>query len=114
MSNRIKNHPILGNLNDEYCTFFFDEKQVKARFGETIAAALLANNTRILRYHEASGSPRGIYCNIGHCFECRVNVNGQNGVRACMTVVKEGMDVHSQHSLPQPFQKGVWEENETK
>ncbi|SDI06352.1 (2Fe-2S)-binding protein [Alteribacillus bidgolensis] len=109
MDNRIKHHPILGDLNHcSYFTFDFDGKTINAREGETVAAALLANEIRTLRRHEATGNPRGFYCNIGHCFECRVEVDGQHGVRACMTLAKKGMSIRSLHSLPKPFQKGKW------
>ena len=98
---RIINHPVLGKLNDRnLLSFQFDGKPVKAYEDETIAASLLANGVRKLRVHEESGTPRGIYCNIGHCMECRVNVNGQANVRACLTVVEEGMVVESGNQLP--------------
>jgi len=98
---RIINHPVLGKLNDRnLLSFQFDGKPVEAYEDETIAASLLANGVRKLRVHEESGTPRGIYCNIGHCMECRVNVNGQANVRACLTVVEEGMVVESGNQLP--------------
>ncbi|MCK9918121.1 (2Fe-2S)-binding protein, partial [Microbacteriaceae bacterium K1510] len=65
-----------------------------------------ANGIRHLRIHEEKGTPRGIYCNIGHCFECRVTVNGIPGVRACLTLVEAGMDVQSGEQLPAPLKKG--------
>ncbi|MFZ4453157.1 (2Fe-2S)-binding protein [Salibacterium aidingense] len=104
--NRITDHPVLGRTEKKCIEFFLDDTKMSARSGETIAAALLANNIRTLRYHEASGSPRGIYCNIGHCFECRVEVDGKTGVRACMTEVCSGMRVYRQQQLPRPFQEG--------
>jgi len=98
---RIIDHPVLGKLNDRnLLSFQFDGKPVEAYEDETIAASLLANGVRKLRVHEESGTPRGIYCNIGHCMECRVNVNGQANVRACLTVVEEGMVVESGNQLP--------------
>jgi sarcosine oxidase subunit alpha len=30
---------------------------------------------------------------MGTCFECRVTVDGQAGVRACLLTVREGMQV---------------------
>ena len=66
---RITHHPILGSLNNsQHITFQFNG-QYEAYEHETIAA-LLANGIRTLRVHEDSGTPRGIYCNIGHCSEC--------------------------------------------
>jgi sarcosine oxidase subunit alpha len=64
---------------------------------------LLANGIRRLRVHEEQGTPRGIFCNIGHCMECRVTVDGLPGIRACLTPVREGMVVLSGVRLPTPF-----------
>ncbi|WP_088032160.1 (2Fe-2S)-binding protein [Evansella clarkii] len=103
MSGRITDHPVLGKLPEtRFVTFSFNNQEYEGAEGESIAAALLANGVRMLRYHEESGSPRGIYCNIGHCFECRVTVDGEPGVRACLTPVKEGMTVESSGKLPSP------------
>jgi sarcosine oxidase subunit alpha len=98
---RIIHHPILGNL-DEYhpCSFYFNGVKYEAHENESIAAALLANGIRALRLHEESGSPRGIYCNIGHCMECRVTVNGQPNVRACLTPVQKNMVVENGKQHP--------------
>ncbi|MBP1969148.1 sarcosine oxidase subunit alpha [Virgibacillus natechei] len=105
MSNkRITKHPVLGNLDNQTAvTFTFDGKTYEGYEGDTIASALLANGIRQLRVHEESGKPRGIYCNIGHCFECRVTIDEKAGVRACMTEVKEGMVVKSGTTQPLPL-----------
>lgn len=100
MTLRITDHPILENPEKKKAvTFIFNDKQYTGYEYETIAAALLANGIRTLRHHEESGSPRGVYCNIGHCFECRVKVNGKQGVRACLTPIKENMVVESHGKL---------------
>ena len=103
-SNRIMDHPVLGKLDDrKKITFTFEGKTYEGFEGDTIASALLANGVRQLRVHENSGTPRGIYCNIGHCFECRVTIDDQPGFRACMTEVKEGMVVDSGKVQPSPL-----------
>ena len=105
---RIINHPILGKLEDrKIVPFIFDGKQYEAFENETIAAALLANGIRKLRVHEDNGTPRGFYCNIGHCMECRVTVNNQANVRACLTVVEKDMVVESGKHLPNIVRKMV-------
>jgi len=107
MSGRIEHHPILGPLHSrKRIGFIFDGRTFQGYEGETIAAALLANGVRTLRYHEESGAPRGIYCNIGHCYECRVTVEGKGNIRACLTTIKEGMTIRSGQKLPAPFKKG--------
>ena len=107
MSQRILNHPVLGSLHQGKSVHFtFNETSYTAYEGETIAAALLASGVRSLRVHEEKGTPRGIYCNIGHCYECRVTVNGVPTVRACMTLVQDGMDVTAGIVLPTPLKQG--------
>ncbi len=105
---RILDHPVFGKIHErELVSFQFDEKTYQAYKDETIAAALLANGVRKLRVHEESGTPRGIYCNIGHCMECRVTVNGQANTRACLTVVEQGMIVESGKQLPNIIKRMV-------
>lgn len=101
MTDRIIKHPILKNLeNSSYVNFQFDEVTYQGIKNESLSAALLANDVRTLRLHEESGDPRGIYCNIGHCYECRVTVNGKSDVRACLTCVEEDMVVESGKVIP--------------
>lgn len=72
--------------------FTFDGTEVRAHEGETVAAALWAHGVRAVR--SSSAGPRGIYCNMGICFECLVRVDGR-AVRSCMTLVSEGLQVES-------------------
>ncbi|WP_040982610.1 (2Fe-2S)-binding protein [Oceanobacillus jeddahense] len=96
MSARIEDHPVLGSLsNNTKLTFTFNHQTVEALEGDTIASALLAEGYQELRKHDVSGNGRGIYCNIGHCFECRVQLEDRQVVRACVTAVKDGMAVYS-------------------
>ncbi len=106
-SMRVVHHPILGDIEkQEEVTIYFDGKQYEAYEGDTIASALLASGVRTLRCHEDKGTPRGIYCNIGHCFECRVRVNGKNTVRACITPVENNLQIESGLSLSTMSIKG--------
>lgn len=103
-TNRIIDHPVLGKLENETpITFTFDGKTYEGFEGDTIASALLANGIRQLRVHEETGAPRAIYCNIGHCFECRVTINETDTVRACMTPIQNNMIVESGKMQPAPF-----------
>lgn len=96
MTMRVTHHPVLDNIDHQkQVTIFFNEQTYQAYEGDTIASALMAEGVKTLRHHEVSGKGRGVYCNIGHCFECRVRVNGTQVVRACLTPVSEGMDIHS-------------------
>jgi predicted molibdopterin-dependent oxidoreductase YjgC len=70
---------------------FVDGEALEAPAGQSIAAALLASGRAALR-PSPSGQPRGLYCGIGVCQECRVRADGRV-VRACVTPVTAGMRV---------------------
>ena len=70
----------------------FDGAPIEAHAGETVAAALWAAGVRALRRSSACGEPRGIYCNMGICYDCLVRIEGRD-VRACMTPVRDGLVV---------------------
>lgn len=76
--------------------FVLDGERVVAYPGETIAAALLAAGQRVVRHTARRGEPRGLYCAMGVCGECAMTVNGEAGVRTCMTAVVAGMIVNRQ------------------
>jgi len=54
---------------------------------------------RVIRHSERGGQPRGVLCGIGHCFECRVKVNGERNLRSCLTPLREEMVVESQQRI---------------
>jgi glycine/D-amino acid oxidase-like deaminating enzyme len=72
----------------------FNDAQIEALPGETIAAALSAAGVLTLR-HAASGAPRGLWCGMGACHDCIVTVDGRAGQRACMVKARDGMVVES-------------------
>ncbi|MFD2647337.1 FAD-dependent oxidoreductase [Devosia albogilva] len=75
--------------------FRFDGREIAARDGDSLAAALAENG--ITRLHSTSaGSSRGIFCGMGVCQDCLLEVDGQRSQRACMTKVRNGMDVRTQ------------------
>jgi hypothetical protein len=78
--------------------FSFENQQVNARGGQSVAAALIANGIRTLRIDEA-GNPKGILCGIGYCFECRCVIDDEPDRRACMVEAKPGMRVRRQQGL---------------
>ena len=69
-----------------------DGEPVRARVGQTVAAALLSAGERVLRRTRASGDARGVYCAMGVCYECVVKVDGVIE-RACMREVRDGMRI---------------------
>lgn len=68
---------------------------VAAYTGETLFAALLAVGIKTLRHSvkDQTKTARGGFCGMGVCQECRVTVDGWPDRRACMTAVREGMEV---------------------
>ncbi|MBU5347140.1 (2Fe-2S)-binding protein [Paenibacillus lautus] len=99
---RITFHPILGPQRKERepVTFTFNGRKLTGLQGEPIAAALLASGIRTLRRHEENGTARGLYCAIGHCMECRLNLEGRGLVRSCLTLLEEGMRITEGQQLP--------------
>jgi len=70
-----------------------DDKKITVYAGETVAAALIASGIRTFRKTVKKGMPRGLYCGIGQCQECRMNINGIPDTLACQTLVEPGMKV---------------------
>ncbi len=96
MTMRVENHPVLGQQKPRNpVTIYFNGQEYQAYEGDTIASAMMAEGVVTLRHHEDSGKGRGVYCNIGHCFECRVKLGKRKVVRSCLTPVKNGMEVYS-------------------
>lgn len=93
---RIDDHPVLGAISQEPVAIEFNAVDYPALAGDSVVSALLANGIRTLRRTRKSNSPRGVYCGIGHCFECRVTIDGISGVRACLTDVVDGMRITSE------------------
>ncbi len=73
--------------------FLFEGKSLQATEGQSLAAALLANQERITRYTRGKSTPRGIFCGIGVCFDCLLIVDGVSNQRSCLVEVKDGMQV---------------------
>lgn len=100
MSVRVNDHVILGSQEDgKLVKITVDGKEMEAREGEMILAALIANGKIINRYTAKRNEPRGLFCGIGQCTDCAMVVNGKPNVRTCVTAVKEGMVIETQQGL---------------
>ena len=93
-----------GILPGDPVALTVDGEPVTAHRGQTLAAALLASGRRILRHTRRAGKPRGLYCAMGVCYDCVMTVDGNPGVRACMTKVEAGMQVVSPVQF-QPYER---------
>ncbi|MBR5360074.1 MAG: (2Fe-2S)-binding protein [Lachnospiraceae bacterium] len=107
MADRIKEHPILGDLEKgQIVKFTFDGKEIEGYEGEPIAAALKAADVMVHRYTQKEHKPRGIFCAIGRCTDCVMIVDGVPNVRTCITPLKAGMVVKTQYGVSdEPFDK---------
>ncbi|MBC6457886.1 (2Fe-2S)-binding protein [Actinomadura sp. HBU206391] len=76
-------------------TITVDGRPTPAYLGESVAAALMADGDLSTRT-ALDGEPRGLFCGMGVCFDCLVIVDGVAGTRACVTWVRDGMDVARQ------------------
>jgi len=92
VTGRIHEHAVLGAAPErrEIC-FSFDGTAIIALEGDSVASALLANGIRVIRL--TGDGPRGLFCGAGHCYECRVIVDGVPGRRACLVQARDGMIV---------------------
>jgi predicted molibdopterin-dependent oxidoreductase YjgC len=77
-------------------TFSFDGREITAAAGQSVGAALIAAGYRSWRTTRHAGTPRGVFCGIGICFDCLVVVNGRPNQRACLTEVRDGDIVEPQ------------------
>jgi sarcosine oxidase, subunit alpha len=82
--------------------FWLDGEAYEGREGEPVAIALWAAGVRTLGWNEAAAAPRGLYCAIGHCFECRLRAGDALDQRACLLPVREGLRLERQ-TVPPPL-----------
>lgn len=71
-------------------TILVDGEPVTGTAGQTIAGVLLGAGRREWRTTRDGGAPRGVFCGIGVCFDCLVEVNGLRDVRACLRRARDG------------------------
>jgi sarcosine oxidase subunit alpha len=72
---------------------FVNGQSVSACVGDTVAGLLFTIGVVSIRRSFNLKVPRGYYCGMGVCWECTVTIDGQSGVRACLTEVREGMRI---------------------
>jgi predicted molibdopterin-dependent oxidoreductase YjgC len=77
-------------------TIRFDGTPMAASPGQTVAAALWAAGYRSWRTTRGTGSPRGLFCGIGVCFDCLVTIDGVRNQRACLVPARPGMEITTQ------------------
>ena len=86
------------NAPGQPCTLHFDGEAIAADARDTVASALIAAGELMTSRSAKYRRPRGAYCLLGDCGTCLLRVDGQPNVRACLTPVRDGMQVASQNS----------------
>jgi predicted molibdopterin-dependent oxidoreductase YjgC len=72
-----------------------DGRPLRARAGDTVAAALVAGGVQHFRMTPVGGRPRAPYCMMGVCFDCLVTIDGVGNRQACLVTVREGMSIET-------------------
>jgi thioredoxin reductase len=79
--------------------FTFNSEKISAKDGDSIASALI--HAGVYEFKESvDNTTRGIFCGMGVCNECLVDVKGEGEKLACMTYAKAGIDVKVQSAHP--------------
>lgn len=80
------------SVDADIVTFTCGGRTLKGRSGQSVAAALIANGILSFRNSVEIGEPRGAFCLMGVCQECRVRIDGT--VReACLVWLEAGLSV---------------------
>ena len=69
-----------------------DGTAIPAHEGEAVGIALAAAGLLTLRRSPGAGEPRGMFCLMGACQECAVEIDGEMRP-SCMTPARDGMRV---------------------
>jgi predicted molibdopterin-dependent oxidoreductase YjgC len=72
--------------------FTVDGRPARARAGDTLMTAILLNAPALRRFEFGEGARAG-FCLMGACQDCFVALADGSRVRACTTLVAEGMAV---------------------
>lgn len=91
---RVSNNAI--NPDSKKVTFTYNGESIAGIEGDTIASALINSGIYSCRVSD-SGAQRGVFCGMGVCNECAVDVDSRGGELACMTYVKDNMKVATQN-----------------
>lgn len=75
-------------------TIIVDDHECVVRAGTTVATALMELGVNAFR-RSVTGEPRAPLCGMGICYECRVEIDGVAGRRACLVNVEDGLLVRS-------------------
>ncbi len=92
-------HPIVDFEEKVKVEVTVNGEKLMANQGKPIAAALFEAGIDVFRITEKMKSPRSLFCGIGQCNDCVMQVNGVPNVRTCVIVIEEGMIINTQEGL---------------
>ena len=78
-------------------TVVINGRSVAVPQGESVAAAVLAENIGYSRITPVKQLPRAPFCMMGVCFDCLMVIDGVPNQQACMVQVRDGMHIERQH-----------------
>lgn len=73
-------------------SFTYEGQALVGEPGDSVASAMVRNAQLLCRRND-EGNGRGIFCGMGVCNECAVEVDGKPGVLSCMTALQPDMHV---------------------
>jgi len=77
-------------LAEQPVSFSLDGVRFEGRRGDTVLTAILSVQGK-LRHTEFTGEPRAGFCLIGACQDCHVMTFEGQKLRACTTLLEDGM-----------------------
>ncbi len=77
-------------------SFRFDDETIGFAEGQTVGAALINSGIYGWRLTRRHGTPRGLFCGIGVCYDCLITIDGLPNQRACQVSATTGMTVTTQ------------------
>lgn len=87
----------LDKADETDIVFSFDGREIVARSGDSVAAALLAAGYHSFRTTPVSGAERGPFCMMGACYDCLVEIDGVT-LQACAVSASPGLQVERARS----------------
>jgi len=84
----------LTEIDRPAVNFVLDGTSATALAGDTVLSAILLS-TRRVRNTEFSGEPRAGFCLMGACQDCWVQLEDGTRIRACSTIIKDGMRIQT-------------------
>ena len=86
----------LDESSQQTVTVVINGRSVAVPQGETVAAAVLAENIGYTRTTAVKQLPRAPFCMMGVCFDCLMVIDGVPNQQACMVQVRDGMRIERQ------------------